>query len=352
MAVYKKGKNWYVDYYVRGRRKRKKVGPSKKLALHVSKDVQIKIAKAEYLGIYDDKKVVLEELAAQYLSFSKTNKALRSFQRDQFSVAHLAAAFKGKYIYEITPKMIEDYKAKRLEYVGPATVNRELACLKHMYTKAIEWGYVRANPAKIVRKLKEPPGRIRYLRPDEVDALIGTCARHIRPIVVTALNTGMRRGEILSLKWSQVDLANRKVMLMNTKNNESRVVPINATLYDELTRLRKRSDGEYVFCGRTGNPAKDIRSGFDAAVARAGIKDFRFHDLRHTFGSHLVMEGVDLRTVQQLMGHKDVKMTMRYSHLSPEHVQEAVGKLDRLWTPYGHQTVRRAGRLAEIASKH
>jgi integrase len=162
----------------------------------------------------------------------------------------------------------------------------------------------------------------------------------------------MRRGEILSLKWAQVDLTNRKITLINTKNNESRVVPINATLYHELVRLRERSDGEYVFCRRNGSPAKDIRSGFDAAVARAGIKDFRFHDLRHTFGSHLVMQGVDLRTVQQLMGHKEVKMTMRYSHLSPEHVQEAVGKLDRLWTPYGHQTVRRPRRLAEIANKN
>ena len=110
-------------------------------------------------------------------------------------------------------------------------------------------------------------------------------------------------------------------------------------------RLRKRLDGEYVFCGRYRKSCQGHQKRFYAAVARAGIEDFRFHDLRHTFGSHLVMEGVDLRTVQQLMGHKDVKMTMRYSHLSPEYVQEAMERLDRLWTPYGHQEV---GRRAEL----
>lgn len=337
MGIFQKGDNWYIDYYVKGRRKRKKIGHSKKLALQVLKDVQLKIAKGEYLGVYDEKKILFDDYALEYLAYSKANKAWTSYRRDQTNIACLMCFFKGKYLYELTPQLIEQYKAKRLESVSPASVNRELSCLKHMYTKAIEWGYVKINPAKGVKKLKEPPGRLRYLNSDEIRALITACSDHLRPIVVTALNTGMRKTEILRLRWAQVDLENRKITVINSKNNESRIIPINQTLFNELSNLSKKSKGEYLFSDGAGQPFSDIKRSFSTALRRAGIKDFRFHDLRHTFGSYLVMQGVDLRTVQQIMGHKDIKMTMRYSHLSPEHVQGAVEKLDRLWALFGHQ---------------
>lgn len=208
MGIYLKGKSWYIDYYVKGRRKRKKVSPSKKLAEQVLKDVHVKIAKGEYLGIYEEKKILFDDYAQQYLDYCKANKALSTSQRDQISVNHLLSVFKGKYLFEVTPEMIEKYKVLRLKKVEPAPVNRELACLKHMYSKAIEWGYVKTNPAKRVKRLKEPPGRLRYLKPDEVKNLLKVCPRHIRPVVITALNTGMRRGEILNLKWRGVDLEN------------------------------------------------------------------------------------------------------------------------------------------------
>jgi integrase len=339
MGIFQKGNNWYIDYYVKGRRKRKKIGSSKKLALQVLQDVQLKIAKGEYLGIYEEKKIPFEEYAKQYLEYSKANKALSTYQRhDRNNIARLVSFFKDKYIFEITNQMIEKYKAMRLEKVAPATVNRELACLKHMFTKAIEWGYAKESPAKKVKLLKEPPGRVRYLRLEEVEKLLNACVDHIRPIVVTALNTGMRKGELLNLRWADVDLKNRKVTVINSKNNESRVIPINQTLYQELLALSEKAKGEYVFSNRDGHPFGDVKKGFSSALKKAGIEDFRFHDLRHTFGSHLVMQGVNLRTVQQVMGHKDIKMTMRYSHLSPEYVQEAMERLDTLWTPFGHQS--------------
>ncbi len=333
MGVYKKGDNWYIDYYFKGKRKRKKVGPSKKLAMQVLKDVQVKLAKGEYLGVYDEKKITFEDMTRQYLAYSKTNKAASSYNRDRYSIRRLLSAFKGKYIFEITPSMVEKYKAERLKEVTPATINRELSCLKHMYTVAIEWGYLNTNPTKSVKKLKEPPGRLRYLNPSEADALIEACPDHIRSIVVTALNTGMRKGEILNLKWSQIDMENKTIALTDTKNNEARIVPINQTLNRLLVELSQGSNGEYVFSHGNGHPRKDVRTGFNASLEKAGIRDFRFHDLRHTFGSHMVMQGVDLKTVQQIMGHKDIKMTMRYAHLAPRHVQETVQKLDSLWTP-------------------
>jgi len=337
MGVFKKGQNWYIDYYIKGRRKRRKIGPSKKLAEQVLKDVHVKMAKGEYLGVYDEKKVIVEELAEQYLAYSKANKAGSTQRRDRFSVAQLTSVFAGKYLFEITPRMVEKYKAERLEKVAPATVNRELACLKHMYTKAIEWGYVKENPIKAVKSLKEPPGRLRYLKPEEVKELVGNCRGYLRSIIVTALNTGMRKGEILALRWKDIDLENRKIAVRNAKNNEARVIPINKTLYQELSNLSQKSNGDYVFSDKDGRPLGDIKKGFLSALKRSGIEDFHFHDLRHTFGSHLVMQGIDLKTVQQVLGHKDIKMTMRYSHLSPEYVQEAIERLDSVWTLYGHQ---------------
>jgi integrase len=150
----------------------------------------------------------------------------------------------------------------------------------------------------------------------------------------------MRKGEILGLKWRNLDLKNRRITVTNTKNNEIRGIPINETLYQELVGLDRSRQGEYVFCNGEGEPYGDIKRGFASALRKPGIKDFRFHDLRHTFGSHLVMQGVDLRAGQQLMGHKE-EMTMRYSHLSREHVEGAMAKLDSLWTPYGHQRPNR-----------
>jgi integrase len=147
----------------------------------------------------------------------------------------------------------------------------------------------------------------------------------------------MRKSEILNLKKREVDLENRKITVIKTKNNESRVIPMNQNLYEELMALSRNPNGDYIFSDSNGRPFGDIKKGFSAALKRAGIEDFRFHDLRHTFGSYLVMKGVDIRTVQQVMGHKQIRMTMRYSHLSPEYVQEAIGRLDGLWTPYGHQ---------------
>jgi len=282
MGIYKKGKTWYIDYYVKGQRKRRKIGPSKKLAEQVLQDVHLKIAKGEYLGVYDERKIPFEDYAEQYLAYSKDNKARSTYvRRDKVSVAHLTAAFEGRYLFDITPRLIENYKAKRLEKVSPATVNRELACLKHMYNKAIEWGYVKTNPVKSVRLLKEPPGRLRYLRPEEVKKLLDACNGYLKSIVITALNTGMRKGEVLAQRFG------------------------------------------------------DIKKGFSLALKRAKITDFHFHDLRHTFGSHLVMQGIDFKTVQQVMGHKNIKMTMRYSHLSPEYVQQAIERLDNVWTLYG-----------------
>ena len=153
---------------------------------------------------------------------------------------------------------------------------------------------------------------------------------HLRPIVTIALHTGMRRGEIFSLKWEQVDLEHGFILLDISKNGERREIPINTTLEYLFKDLPHSVESMYVFAGKNGNPLTDIKNSFHAALKKAGILDFRFHDLRHTFASHLVMAGVDLTSVKELLGHKDITMTLRYSHLAPGHKRKAVQVLDRI----------------------
>jgi len=221
-----------------------------------------------------------------------------------------------------------------LKYNKPSTVNRLLATLKHMVNKGTQWEMAGDGALKQVRNVKLLPEnnrRLRFLSIQECQRLIECCHKDLKPIVVVALNTGMRRGEIFGLKWEQVDLSHGFILLDVTKNGERREIPINTTLEYLFKEMLQRSiDSKYVFAGKTGKPLTDIKKGFHTALRKAGIHDFRFHDLRHTFASQLVMAGIDITSVKELLGHKSLTMTMRYSHLSPGHKRKAVHVLDRL----------------------
>jgi len=251
----------------------------------------------------------------------------KSWQRDVLSIEKLRSFFQEKYLYEITPLGIEKYKEKRVQEVKPATVNRELACLKTLFNKAIEWGKLEFNPMKRVKLLKENNQRIRYLEEDEIKRLIENCSDHLRPIVLLALNTGMRRGEILNLKWDDIDFRQKIIYIRNSKSGEKREIPMNDIVITTLQQMKKISCGPYVFTNKEGRPFQKVYKGFKAALRRAGINNFTFHDLRHTFASHLVMNGADLKTVQELLGHKTFNMTLRYAHLSPDYKRKAVDDL-------------------------
>lgn len=320
---------WYIDYSRNGRRVRKSLKTTcKKTAVLIAKDLDVKIAKNEYLGIREQKQITFDRLCTEYLEISKASKVHRSYLRDITNIRFLKEYFQGKLINDITAHDVEVYKCRRREKLSSASVNREISCIKHMFTKAIEWDYISENPLRSVMKLKEPPGRTRYLNSEEEKRLLKCCNGHTKHIVIMALNTGMRRGEILNLKWSDIDLRNRTITIYKSKNNEVRTIPINSQLMISLVEMGSQLPDQYVFSNDDGNAFTTIKKGFRAALKRAGIANFRFHDLRHTFASKLVMAGADIRTVQQLLGHKDIRMTMRYSHLSTDHLRDAVRLLD------------------------
>ncbi|MCK4858078.1 MAG: site-specific integrase [candidate division Zixibacteria bacterium] len=323
MALFKKGRTWYVDYYVDGKRKREAVGPNRKMAEKILMKRKTQIAENKYLDVVKKPKTTFDELAKIYMDYAKTNKL--SWTRDQLSIKTLATSFGGKRLGEITPLAIEGYKSKRLKKVSPATLNRELACLKHMFTKAIQWDMTRTNPVKAVRMLKENNARIRYLTKEEIVRLFNELDDSLKPVVAFALYTGLRKGEILKLTWNDIDFHQQLIFVKNSKNGEKREIPLPEPVFRNLKVLPKRST--HVFDFGEYSRIECIRRGFTSALKRAGITDFTFHDLRHTFASHLVMSGVDLLTVKELLGHKSINMTLRYAHLSPDHKRKAVASL-------------------------
>jgi site-specific recombinase XerD len=195
------------------------------------------------------------------------------------------------------------------------------------YRLAIRNGKVKENPARLVRHRLEDNARIRFLSAEEETklrtAITGACSEHLSELEL-ALNTGLRMGEQYGLRWQDVSLVRRTLTIPRSKNGATRHVPLNQAAVRALEGLQSRAKGSELVCGGANTP----RRWFDPAVKAAGLSGFTWHCLRHTFASRLVMAGVDIRTVQELMGHKTIAMTVRYAHLAPKHTLAAVERLD------------------------
>ena len=326
-GIYKRGKIWYMDYYADGKRYREPVGESKKLAEAALHKKKTQIVEGKFLDKRKEVRIRFEEFVDEYLELH--SKLKKSYYTDCKIIGLLKKTFEGKCLHEITTLDIERFKSARIKEVSPATVNRTLAVLKSIFNRAIAWNRADHNPCKTVKLFKENNQRLRFLEQEEISKLVANCPRHLRPIVILALNTGMRKGEILGLKWTNVDLRHDMMHLSDTKNGEKREVPVNGVVKRALTEITRHGNFPYVFCDEYGKPYGDIKKSFFTALKKSAILDFHFHDLRHTFASHLVMSGVDLNTVRELLGHKSLEMTLRYSHLSPDHKKRAVDLLSR-----------------------
>jgi integrase len=286
------------------------------------------------------------------------------------TVARLKASFAehlDKKLGELTPWIIEKWRAARLkEGAKPATVNRDLDDLKSSLTKAAAWGLLEANPIVAVKRSKIDSARApRFLSPDEEGRLrvalgdreerirrerdsanawragrgyellpdLRACAfaDYLKPLVLLSLHTGMRRGELFALTGQSVDLVAARIVVhgATAKSGTTRHLPLNSEALAVLRGWHGQAadKAELVFPGKNGAAFNNVRRSWEGVLAGAGITRFRWHDLRHTFASNLVMAGVDLNTVRELLGHSDYKMTQRYAHLAPEHKAAAVAKL-------------------------
>lgn len=249
----------------------------------------------------------------------------------------------GDYsLADITPAIIAQYRDKlagtpsqRSESRSPATVNRYLAVLSHMFTMAIkEWGWIEDNPLRKVTKPKEPRGRVRFLSDEERTRLLAECKSSESPYlyiaVVLALSTGGRRMEILGLSWKDVDLSRGIITLHETKNGERRVLPLAGHALDLMKQHSKirHVNCEFVFPSHNLKNPIDLRTPFETALKRAGIDDFRWHDLRHSCASYLAMNGASLAEIAEILGHKTLQMVKRYAHLSDAHTSKVVARMN------------------------
>ncbi len=328
------GVTWYLRYVADGKEVKERLGReadgfTRTLAKQALQTRLADIARGTFKLREHRNPLPFRALVKRYREYAAS--ANRSYSKERYILDLLEREFGATPVAQLTAWRIERWKAKRRSAVAPATVNRDLTSLKGMLTKAVAWKLLDRSPAADVRYLPVNNARLRYLQPDRVHHLVRAAENDVAPWlapgILLAVHTGLRQGELLGLRWRDVDLELGLIAVEAAKNNEKRRIPMNATVRGVLEALPRY--GEHVLSNPWGSPLSrtTVYAAFGRTCVAVGISDFHWHDLRHTFASHLVMAGVDIRTVQELLGHKTLEMTMRYSHLAPAHKAAAVEKL-------------------------
>ncbi|HJQ24353.1 MAG TPA: site-specific integrase [Blastocatellia bacterium] len=332
MPVRKRGERWYFDITIRGQRYRGVIPEAR--TKWQAKQAEARILDEIWEGKYGDglSRVRFSDFANEvYLAWAETNK--RSAKSDRLYLKSLVRFFGNMMLGAISQIDVERYKRDRLAcpvWKGrprrPASVNRELSCLSKILRLACENGYIATTPR--IKMLRENNQRIRYLSADEESQLMRVLEikhTNLRPLVILALNTGMRLGEITSLAWKQVDFQRGLIYLTNTKTGKDRAVPMNEDCRAVFDAVRGAGGaGERIF-----NNLPDVSSAFWKLCRQAKIEDLRFHDLRHTFATRLADAGVDGFTIAALLGHSTIQMTARYTHPTKDRLRRAVEVLTR-----------------------
>jgi len=277
----------------------------------------------------------LGELIKRYIDEVLPTKE-KSYSIQYSQLQYWKAQLGNRISAEISAKDIAQVRNELGKTRSNATVVRYLAVLSHLFNVAIkEWDWATTNPVASVKKPKEPRGRVRFLSEDERARLLEACAedsnRYIYPVVILALSTGMRRGEILNLKWSDVDFNRAWVTIQETKNGERRGVPLAGAALGAMRDHNqvRRLDSDYVFpMKHSSTKPTDIRRAWERARLAAELKDFRFHDLRHSAASYLAMNGASPSEIADILGHKSLQMVKRYAHISNEHRRSVVESMN------------------------
>jgi integrase len=328
-----RGRAWYFTWIdASGKRHKKRArhqsfkGARKELARE-----RAKVEEARDTGFVP---MTFKEAARQFLERQNSLISPHEYERQESILdKHLKPFLAGK-LRNITKRRIEEYIAFRSRKCSPATVRKEVGVLKHLLNWAVEDGLVPSNVATRINMPKPPAGRVRYLQPTELQAILGHCPPWIRPIVLLAVSTGMRRGEILGLRWMDVDLLNRQVNLPQTKNGRGRIVYLNSMameVFKDLPLDKETVASEPVFA--LDVTPEELSMCFIRACRSAEVLDFSFHDLRHTHATWLRQRGVQLDEIARQLGHSDLRMTQRYAHLSESQAREAISRLDSILRP-------------------
>jgi len=334
---------WYASYVdSTGKRRKCRVQAHTRTQAASALDlIKAKVQRERVLGVRETSDMSTADLLAKFKREQKRHLAASSFERLEDILKTLGTYLPAK-LKEITKQTVSDFLEDRSSKVAAGTVAKELTTLKHALRLAVDdWGLIQTNPARGAKAPKVAEGRTRYLSPTELKAVLEACPVWMRAPIALAAFTGMRRGEILKLRWRDVDLEGRRLYLHETKNGTLRVVPLNSTALAVLHSLPLGLPGALVLPDI--DPAR-LSVYTRRVFASLQIEDASFHSLRHTAASWLVMEGADLFSVGKLLGHKTPRMTARYSHLSPAYLAEMTGKLDAAFERGEENLALEAGR--------
>jgi integrase len=355
MAIYKRHKGrrlnrsdrdwdkgtWWIEFSLRGNYVHESIPGARTQAQ--AERAENKRREEIYEGKYNPVKKLFSEFVDEtFLPWSTANK--RSHREDEQRSVTLKGFFGEKHLRDIKPMMIEKFKRERLATPTkhdkedrprprtPASVNRDLACLSKILSMAFDNELIDSNPMRRVRLLKESPSRERFITAEEEKRLFAQLTGrrdHIRSVVTIALNTGMRRGEILGLQWEHVNFLARTVFVAKSKTGRTRTIPMNDIVFKELTALKQDAGPlEFVFSNaHTGVNIDSIKTGWRSACEDAGLVNLRFHDTRHTFATRLRANGVHEWDIRDLLGHTSVRMTSVYTHQTPVNLCHAVNTL-------------------------
>lgn len=312
-----------------------------------AQDTEVAIREGRYFKTTEARRRTLEELIDRYIA-----EVLPASRKREADRRHLASQLRwwsrhlGAYtLADVTPAMIGQHRDRLARQppggrpISPATLNRYLQALSHAFSVAVrEWGWIEDSPVRRVRRLKEPRGRVRFLSDAERGRLLDVCRDshepRLYPLVLLAVSTGARSGELLALRWPDIDLERGLAVLHETKNDERRAIPLAGPALEEMrerSRLR-RIDTDLVFANPQGL-ATFPRKAWNATLKAAQIEDFRFHDLRHSAASYLAMSGATLAEIAEVLGHKTLAMVKRYSHLTEQHTSRVVARMnERIFT--------------------
>lgn len=327
---------WTCDFYYNGERiiRTLKFARTKKEAEQAEAVIMNQVFQQAY-GFEPKPDKLFENFVVEtFLPYSEANK--KSFYYDVLICRVLVKAFRSKTLRQIGPPMIEEFKQEWLRTPtkhdrrrNPATVNRFLSVLSKIFSLASDAELVDNNPCRKVRQFRLNNQRVRVLSSEEERDLLSALGpnRLVKQIVIFALNTAFRRGEIFDLKWFDLDFSRRMIQIRQSKANKNRVVPMNATIWELLNSMARTS--EFVFPSpKTGVRLNQIKRSFRRAVDEAGLQDFRFHDLRHTAATRMADAGADAFTIMKILGHSDIRMTARYTHATDAALRRAVTNLD------------------------
>ena len=294
------------------RRRRKVQAPSMQTAKLALSGERTRTETAKALGFLPPTDKSFAEVADEFLAHQKGRLSVANYERERGIIeGHLKPFFAGE-LKAIRKSAVLRYVSRRSGKVSGGTVQKELNVLKHLLRLCEDWEYLPLSPARGAKAPKAAPGRVRYLQPGELHVLLAACSEELRPIVALAVSTGMRRSEILPLRFLDVDLQHSRLLLPQTKNGDGRIVYLNQMAQTAIRSVPfslETKATDLLFSDQTG---PQVSMEFMRLCRGLKIADFHFHDLRHTAASWLRMKGADIHTVAQLLGHKDLRMAARY----------------------------------------